>query len=81
MLERAAPVLYVLGILLLIMATRRDVMGRYVNRWWQTALGLLGLAAILATCYRLLTTLIGFWFLTFFESVLWVVPVPLTTAI
>ena len=48
-----------LGVLLLIMATRRDVMGRYANRWWQTALGLLGLAAILATCYRLLTTLIG----------------------
>lgn len=46
-----------LGILLLIMATRRDVMGRYVNRWWQTALGLLGLAAILATCVRLLLAL------------------------
>ncbi|MFI7494439.1 Nramp family divalent metal transporter [Kocuria sp. M4R2S49] len=48
-----------LGILLLIMATRREVMGIHVNRWWQTVLGLLGLAAILATCYRLLTALIG----------------------
>jgi manganese transport protein len=48
-----------LGILMLIMATRRDVMGRFVNRWWQTLLGLAGLAAILATCYRLLSSLLG----------------------
>ncbi|HRO95014.1 Nramp family divalent metal transporter [uncultured Citricoccus sp.] len=48
-----------LGILLLIMATRKDVMGKYVNRWWQTLLGLVGLIAILATCYRLASSLLG----------------------
>ena len=48
-----------LGILLLIMATRKDVMGKYVNRWWQTLLGVAGLIAILATCYRLASSLLG----------------------
>ena len=44
-----------LGLLLFVMTTRRDLMGRYVNRWWQNALGLVGLVAIFALCYRLLT--------------------------
>ena len=44
-----------LGLLLFVMATRRDVMGRFVNRWWQNVLGVLGLVAIFALCFRLLT--------------------------
>lgn len=44
-----------LGLLLFVMTTRRDVMGRHVNRWWQNALGVVGLVAIFALCYRLLT--------------------------
>lgn len=44
-----------LGLLLFVMATRRDLMGRFVNTWWQNVLGVLGLAAIFALCYRLLT--------------------------
>ena len=47
-----------LGLLLFVMATRRDVMGRFVNRWWQNVLGVAGLVAIFALCYRLLTTLL-----------------------
>ncbi len=47
-----------LGLLLFVMTTRRDVMGRFVNRWWQNALGVVGLVAIFALCYRLLNTLL-----------------------
>jgi manganese transport protein len=47
-----------LGILLLVLANNRGLMGRMRNRPWQNAVSVLGLIAIGATCYRLLTTLL-----------------------
>ncbi|MGJ7906378.1 Nramp family divalent metal transporter [Actinopolyspora sp. H202] len=46
-----------LGILLVIMANKRGLMGDLRNRWWHNILAALGLAAILATCYSLITSL------------------------
>ncbi|TDC20721.1 divalent metal cation transporter [Streptomyces sp. 8K308] len=45
----------VLGVLLFVLANNAELMGAMRNRPWQNALGILGLVAILATCYRLLT--------------------------
>jgi manganese transport protein len=45
-----------LGILLVILANNRALMGTLRNRWWQNTLAALGVVAILATCYRLVTT-------------------------
>lgn len=49
----------VLGLLLMILANRRNLMGDMTNAWWQNALGVLGLLGILATCYRLIVGLLG----------------------
>lgn len=46
-----------LGILLVILANNRRLMGDLRNRWWQNAIAVAGLAAILATCYRLITNI------------------------
>jgi manganese transport protein len=48
----------VLGVLLVVLANNRGLMGRMRNRPWQNAVSVLGLLAIGATCYRLLTTLL-----------------------
>lgn len=45
----------VLGVLLFILANNRGLMGDLRNKPWQNVFGVLGLVAILATCYRLLT--------------------------
>ena len=45
-----------LGILLVILANNRRLMGDLRNRWWQNTIAIMGLVAILATCYRLITT-------------------------
>ncbi|WP_374727558.1 Nramp family divalent metal transporter [Haloactinomyces albus] len=45
-----------LGILLVILANNRRLMGDLRNRWWHNPLAALGLAAILATCYSLITS-------------------------
>lgn len=45
-----------LGILLVILANNRKLMGDLRNRWWQNTLATIGVIAILATCYRLITT-------------------------
>jgi Mn2+/Fe2+ NRAMP family transporter len=44
-----------LGVLLVILANNRRLMGDLRNRWWQNAIAVLGLVAILATCYKLVT--------------------------
>jgi Mn2+/Fe2+ NRAMP family transporter len=49
----------VLGVLLFVLSNNRHLMGELGNRPWQNILGILGLIAILATCYRLLTGLLG----------------------
>lgn len=46
-----------LGVLLMVMANRRGLMGEFRNAWWQNVLGVAGLAAIFATSYRLLTVI------------------------
>lgn len=45
-----------LGILLLILANNRKLMGELRNRWWQNTIAAIGVIAILATCYRLVTS-------------------------
>jgi len=47
-----------LGVLLVILANNRRLMGDLRNTWWQNAITAVGLVAILATCVRLVTTLI-----------------------
>lgn len=49
----------VLGILLVVLANNRGLMKQMRNRSWQNVLGILGLVAILGTCYRLLTGLLA----------------------
>jgi Mn2+/Fe2+ NRAMP family transporter len=49
----------VLGILLVILANNRGLMTDMRNKPWQNVVGVLGLLAILGTCYRLLTGLLG----------------------
>ena len=45
-----------LGVLLVILANNRRLMGDLRNRWWQNAVAAVGLVAILATCYQLVVT-------------------------
>ena len=45
-----------LGVLLVIPANNRRLMGDLRNRWWQNAVAAVGLVAILATCYQLVVT-------------------------
>ncbi len=47
-----------LGVLLLVLANNRQLMGELRNRWWQNALGALGLASILATCAELVVEMV-----------------------
>lgn len=47
-----------LGVLLVVLANNKRLMGDLRNRWWQNAISAIGLIAILATCYRLVTTLL-----------------------
>lgn len=47
-----------LGILLILLANNRRLMGELRNRWWHNVVSVIGLLAILATCYRLVTTLL-----------------------
>lgn len=49
----------VLGVLLVVLANNRGLMKEMRNRPWQNILGILGLVAILGTCYRLLTGLLA----------------------
>lgn len=48
-----------LGILIVIMANRRSIMGDLRNKWWHNLFGALGLIAIVASSIRLITTLVG----------------------
>jgi manganese transport protein len=48
-----------LGVLLVVLANNTRLMGDLRNRWWQNAVSVVGLLAILATCYRLVTTLLS----------------------
>jgi Mn2+/Fe2+ NRAMP family transporter len=47
-----------LGIVLILLANNGRLMGELRNRWWQNVVSVIGLLAILATCYRLVTTLL-----------------------
>lgn len=49
----------ILGVLLFVLANNKNLMGDLRNRPWQNVLGVLGLIAILATCYRLITIILG----------------------
>ncbi|MGP3958019.1 Nramp family divalent metal transporter [Nonomuraea sp. 3N208] len=49
----------ILGVLLFVLANNKGLMADMRNRTWQNVLGILGLVAILATCYRLLAGLLG----------------------
>jgi Mn2+/Fe2+ NRAMP family transporter len=49
----------VLGVLLFVLANNRSLMGDMRNKPWQNVFGVLGLFAIFATCYRLLTIIFG----------------------
>lgn len=49
----------VLGVLLFVLANNKQLMGELRNRIWHNVLGVLGLAAILGTCYRLIVGLLG----------------------
>jgi manganese transport protein len=46
-----------LGVLLVVLANNKRLMGDLRNRWWQNVISAVGLITILATCYRLVTTL------------------------
>jgi manganese transport protein len=46
-----------LGALLVVLANNERLMGDLRNRWWQNVISAVGLITILATCYRLVTTL------------------------
>ncbi|WP_255621676.1 Nramp family divalent metal transporter [Pseudonocardia sp. DSM 110487] len=48
-----------LGVLLVVLANTERLMGDLRNRWWQNVISVVGLIAILATCYRLVTTLVS----------------------
>jgi manganese transport protein len=48
-----------LGVLLVVLANNERLMGDLRNRWWQNAISAVGLIAILATCYRLVVTLVA----------------------
>ncbi|MGC7095368.1 Nramp family divalent metal transporter [Amycolatopsis lurida] len=46
-----------LGVLLVLLANNRKLMGELRNRWWQNIIAAIGIIAILATCYRLAVSL------------------------
>jgi Mn2+/Fe2+ NRAMP family transporter len=48
-----------LGVLLVVLANTERLMGDLRNRWWQNVISAVGLITILATCYRLVTTLVS----------------------
>ncbi|HEY9358529.1 MAG TPA: divalent metal cation transporter, partial [Arthrobacter sp.] len=48
-----------LGVLLFIMANKAAVMGDLRNRWWHNVFAAVGLIAIIASSFRLITTLLG----------------------
>jgi Mn2+/Fe2+ NRAMP family transporter len=48
-----------LGILIVMMANKRSVMGDLRNRWWHNLFAAIGLVAIVASSIRLITTLLG----------------------
>jgi manganese transport protein len=48
-----------LGILIVIMANRRSIMGDLRNKWWHNLFGAIGLIAIIASSIRLITALLG----------------------
>lgn len=48
-----------LGVLLVVLANSERLMGDLRNRWWQNVISVVGLITILATCYRLVTTLVS----------------------
>jgi Mn2+/Fe2+ NRAMP family transporter len=60
-LAQALTVIFapVLGVLLFILANNKRLMGDLRNRAWHNVFGVLGLAAILGTCYRLIVGLLG----------------------
>ena len=60
-LAQALTVIFapVLGVLLFVLANNKKLMGDMRNRPWQNLLGALGLVAIVATCYRLITVLLA----------------------
>lgn len=60
-LAQALTVIFapLLGVLLFVLANNRKLMASMRNRPWHNALGVLGLLAILATCFRLLSGLFG----------------------
>ncbi len=49
----------ILGVLLIVLSNNKKLMGTMVNTWWQNVMVGIGLAAILATCYRLIIVLLG----------------------
>lgn len=48
-----------LGVLLVVLANHERLMGDLRNRWWQNVISAVGLLTILATCYRLVATLVS----------------------
>ncbi|WP_345473473.1 Nramp family divalent metal transporter [Glutamicibacter ectropisis] len=48
-----------LGILLVMMANNKEIMGDLRNRWWHNVFGIIGLVAILASSIRLVSALIS----------------------
>lgn len=60
-LAQALTVIFapVLGVLLFVLANNKGLMGDMRNRPWQNLFGILGLIAILATCYRLATIVLS----------------------
>jgi manganese transport protein len=49
----------VLATLIIVMANRRSLMGEMRNRWWQNALGVVGLVSVIALSVRLALSLLG----------------------
>jgi manganese transport protein len=45
-----------LGLLLVILANNRTLMGDLRNTWWENSIAVIGLVAILATCCRLVNS-------------------------
>ena len=48
-----------LGVLIVIMANKKSVIGDLRNKWWQNLFGAIGLIAIVASSLRLITRLVG----------------------
>lgn len=45
-----------LGVLLIVLSNNRALMGDLRNRWWQNVIAMIGMIAILGTCYRLISS-------------------------